>query len=43
MAGAFTDIDYSGFTLAGFGGVVGFLALFILSDVPRVRRDILIV
>jgi len=27
-------------TLAGFGGVAGFFALFFFTDVPRVRKDI---
>lgn len=32
---------YSGTTLAGFGGVAGFAAIYFLSDVPRFRRDIM--
>jgi len=35
------DIWDSGVTLGAFGGVAGFVALYILSDVPRVRKDIL--
>ncbi|KAL3417073.1 hypothetical protein PVAG01_11496 [Phlyctema vagabunda] len=31
-----------GFTLGGFGGVAGFFALFFFSDIPRVRRDIML-
>jgi hypothetical protein len=31
----------SGITLGAFGGVAGFFALFFLSGVPRVKRDIL--
>ena len=27
-------------TLASFGGVAGFFALFFFSDIPRVRKDI---
>ena len=27
-------------TLAGFGGVAGFFAVYFFSDVPRVRKDI---
>jgi hypothetical protein len=27
-------------TLAGFGGVAGFFAVFFFSDIPRVRKDI---
>ena len=27
-------------TLAGFGGVAGFFALFFFTDIPRVRKDI---
>jgi hypothetical protein len=27
-------------TLAGFGGVAGFFALFFFSDIPRVKKDI---
>lgn len=29
-----------GITLAGFGGVAGFFAIYLLEGVPRVRRDI---
>ncbi|RDW90966.1 hypothetical protein BP5796_02131 [Coleophoma crateriformis] len=35
---SFTNL---GMTLAGFGGVAGFFALFFFSDIPRVRKDIL--
>ncbi|KAG9227949.1 ubiquinol-cytochrome-c reductase complex subunit-domain-containing protein [Amylocarpus encephaloides] len=31
-----------GMTLGGFGGVAGFFALFFFSDVPAVRRDIMV-
>ncbi|EPE31029.1 hypothetical protein GLAREA_03996 [Glarea lozoyensis ATCC 20868] len=31
-----------GMTLGAFGGVAGFFALFFFSDIPRVRRDIMI-
>ncbi len=27
-------------TLASFGGVAGFFAVFFFSDIPRVRKDI---
>jgi hypothetical protein len=30
-----------GMTLGAFGGVAGFFAIFFLSDVPKVRKDIL--
>lgn len=30
-------------TLGAFGGVAGFFALYFVSDVPRVKNDILIV
>lgn len=30
-----------GLTLGGFGGALGLAALFLLSDVPRVRKDIM--
>jgi hypothetical protein len=30
-------------TLGAFGGVAGFFALFFFSDIPRVRRDIMVV
>ena len=33
-------VYYRGMTLAGFGGVAGFFALFFFTDIPRVRKDI---
>jgi Ubiquinol-cytochrome-c reductase complex subunit (QCR10) len=33
-------VRYRGMTLAGFGGVAGFFAVFFFSDIPRVRKDI---
>lgn len=37
------DENPRGLTLGAFGGVAGFFALFFFSDIPRVRKDILIV
>lgn len=34
-------LENSGGTLAAFGGVAGFFALFFFGEVPRVRKDIL--
>lgn len=35
--------DDSGLTAASFGGVAGIFALFFFSDVPKVRKDIMMV
>ncbi len=37
----FTSMGRLGMTLAAFGGVAGFAALFFAEGMPRVRRDIL--
>ncbi|KAH8775100.1 ubiquinol-cytochrome-c reductase complex subunit-domain-containing protein [Hyaloscypha finlandica] len=36
----FKSVSRLGMTLAGFGGVAGFFAVYFFSDVPRVRKDI---
>ncbi|PMD20169.1 hypothetical protein NA56DRAFT_646695 [Hyaloscypha hepaticicola] len=36
----FKSVSRLGMTLASFGGVAGFFALFFFSDIPRVRKDI---
>jgi hypothetical protein len=43
LDGCANVLQISGMTLGAFGGVAGFFALFFFSDIPRVRRDIMIV
>ncbi|CZR62561.1 related to ubiquinol cytochrome c reductase 8.5 kDa subunit [Phialocephala subalpina] len=40
MGWTFKSASRLGMTLAGFGGVAGFFALYFFADVPKVRKDI---
>jgi len=36
-------MENSGLTLGGFGAVTGFFAIYFFSDVPRLRKDVMVV